>query len=52
MYETLGGWQRDEKQLQALASTENRRQIACLIDACKVADAEALELLQKLEAAL
>ena len=40
MYETLGGWQRDEKQLKALTKTENRLKIAELIEKCKAADSE------------
>ena len=42
MYETLGGWQRDEKQLKALTKTENRLKIAELIEKCKAADSGAL----------
>ncbi|MPM56158.1 hypothetical protein SDC9_102959 [bioreactor metagenome] len=49
MYETLGGWQRDEKQMIALAKAENRRRIAEFIDKCKVLDEEALSLLFQLE---
>ena len=49
MYKTLGGWQRDEKQLLLFSKTENRLKISELIDNCKVADSEALQLLQKLE---
>lgn len=49
MYETLGGWQRDEKQLKALTKTENRLKIAELIENCKAADSGALQLLRKLE---
>ncbi len=52
MYKTLGGWQRDEKQLQALAKIENRLIISGLIEKCMVADSEALQLLQKLEQTL
>lgn len=52
MYDTLGGWQRDEKQLQALAKTENRLKLSGLIDKCMAADSEALQLLHKLEQAL
>lgn len=49
MYEILGGWQRNEKQLQALAKPEKRQSIAKLIDNCKVADEQALRLLQNLQ---
>ncbi len=49
MYQVLGGWQRNEKQLRALAKIENRRKIAELIDKCRTADTEALHFLQKLE---
>ena len=52
MYDTLGGWQRDEKQLKALAKTENRLKISGLIDKCMAADSEALQLLHKLEQTL
>ncbi len=52
MYNTLGGWQRDEKQLRLLAKTENRLKISGLIEKCVVADLEALQLLQKLEQTL
>jgi hypothetical protein len=52
MSKILGGWQRDEKQLYALAETKNRLKIAELIDKCKSADAEALKLLKELEQSL
>ncbi|NLT15137.1 MAG: helix-turn-helix transcriptional regulator, partial [Clostridiales bacterium] len=48
MYETLGGWERGEKQMRALATREVRVQIGRLIDACKAADEKALGLLQEL----
>ncbi len=48
MYETLGGCERGEKQLQALITREARIQIGHLIDACKAADEKALGLLQEL----
>lgn len=49
MYETLGGWQRDEKQLKALIRLEIRQRLAELIDACKAADEQALKLLRRLQ---
>ena len=52
MYQTLGGWQRDEKQLRLLSKPENRLKISELIEKCKAADSEALQLLQKLEQTL
>lgn len=52
MYNILGGWQRDEKQLRLFSETENRRKIAELIDKCKAADSEALHLLKDLEQTL
>lgn len=52
MYNILGGWQRDEKQLRLFSETENRRKIADLIDKCKAADSEALQLLKDLEQTL
>jgi len=52
MYRTLGGWQRGENQMRQLSVRENRLKIAELIDKCKAADSEALQLLQKLEETL
>ena len=48
MYQILGGWERGEKQMQALAERENRVEIGKLIDKCKAADEKALDLLHKL----
>jgi AraC-like DNA-binding protein len=48
MYETLGGWERGEKQMQALANRETRVEISKLIDKCRSADENALGLLQEL----
>jgi hypothetical protein len=49
MYDAVGGWQRDEKQLKALAQPDVRFKIAGLIDNCKAVDEEALHLLKKLQ---
>jgi AraC-type DNA-binding domain-containing proteins len=49
MYETLGGWERGEKQLAAFALPEIRTALAALIDICGKADTEALALLAELE---
>lgn len=48
MYETLGGWERGEKQMQALATREVREEIGRMIDTCKAADEKALELMREL----
>jgi hypothetical protein len=48
MYETLGGWERGEKQMQALANRETRVEISKLINKCRSADENALGLLQEL----
>lgn len=45
MYQLLGGWERGEKQMQALARRETRIEIGKLIDKCKAADEKALGLL-------
>ena len=52
MYETLGGWERGEKQMQALARRDVRETIGRLIDECKTADEKVLDLLRELAAAL
>lgn len=49
MYAALGGWERGEKQLAALARPEIRARLAELTDVCRAADTQALELLTKLE---
>jgi AraC-like DNA-binding protein len=48
MYQVLGGWERGEKQIQALASREIREKIGYLIDECKAIDEKAWLLLQDL----
>lgn len=48
MYRLLGGWERGEKQMQALAERETRVEIGKLIDKCKAADEKALALLHEL----
>ena len=48
MYEALGGWERGEKQMQALPSREVRIEIGKLINKCKVADEKVSGLLQEL----
>jgi AraC-like DNA-binding protein len=52
MYETLGGWERNEKQMSELAKPEIRSKLAGLIDCCKAADSAALELIKKLRQTL
>ena len=48
MYKALGGWERGEKPLQALARREVRGEIGRLIDESRAADVRALELMQEL----
>jgi len=52
MYETLGGFERNEKQMTELAKPEVRAKLAGLIDACKAADIAALELLKEIRKTL
>lgn len=52
MYQLLGGWERGEKQMQALAQRETRVEIGKLIDKCKAADEKALSLLTELSKVL
>lgn len=48
MYQVLGGWERGEKPMQALAEHEVRVEIGRLIDQCKAYDETGLELLKEL----
>ena len=48
MYDILGGFERNEAQLLALAQPEVRRDLAHLIDRCKASDEKALAYLQAL----
>ncbi len=48
MYKALGGWERGEKPLQALARREVREEIGRLIDESRAADVRALELMREL----
>lgn len=43
MADVLGGYERNEKQMKNFAETEVRRQLAVLIEKCKIADSKALE---------
>ncbi len=43
MAEVLGGYERNVKQINKLARTEVRQQLAVLIEECKLADSKALE---------
>jgi len=43
MAEVLGGYERNEKQMINFAKTEVRKQLAVLIEECKIADSKALE---------
>jgi hypothetical protein len=48
MADILGGYDRNEIQMQNLAKSDKRHQIAALIDECKAADSKALEELKLL----
>ncbi len=49
MADVLGGYARDEKQMQNIGKLEVRQQLAALIDECKIADSRALEALIELK---
>lgn len=48
MYDTLGGWERNEAQLKALMKSDIRCRLGELLDECKTADEKALALMKEL----
>ena len=48
MYQTLGGWWRDERAQRLLAQRQVREKLCGLIDAAKAADTRAYALLKRL----